>query len=250
MTLPLSKTAPLSKGSLTGMRICAHASVPALYIIGFGTFFIPGWLPPPSPDMAAEAVRSMLWDNSVVIRLGLVLSLLASPFLLCLPAVIVALMRRMEGEFHVFATVVLCCAVFPPILTGIPSLFWIAVAWREGVDLSLVQAFNDIGWFLVIGFVAPLIAQFIAIGLCIQIHNQRSVYPQWVAYFNYWIAVLSVPSLAVFFLKTGPLAWNGILAFWIPVSAYFSWWLVMYFTTLRAIRALSSETGVHHANHT
>jgi hypothetical protein len=35
--------------------------------------------------------------------------------------------------------------------------------------------------------------------------------------------------------KTGPLAWNGVFAWWIPLSAYFVWFVVMVVLLLRAI---------------
>jgi hypothetical protein len=42
------------------------------------------------------------------------------------------------------------------------------------------------------------------------------------------------------FFKTGPLAWNGLLAMYVPVITYFIWLSVMSFFTIRA----ASGTGV------
>ena len=37
------------------------------------------------------------------------------------------------------------------------------------------------------------------------------------------------------FFKTGPLAWNGIFAWWVPLCVYFCWFVVMVVLLLRAI---------------
>jgi hypothetical protein len=42
----------------------------------------------------------------------------------------------------------------------------------------------------------------------------------------------------VWIFKTGPLAWNGLLGFWIPVSVYFLW---VIGTTVMTGRAVSGD---------
>jgi len=37
------------------------------------------------------------------------------------------------------------------------------------------------------------------------------------------------------FFKTGPLAWNGLIGFWIPAAVFGLWELVMGIMTLRAV---------------
>jgi hypothetical protein len=44
------------------------------------------------------------------------------------------------------------------------------------------------------------------------------------------LAVLSIP-----FFKSGPLAWNGLLSWWIPVAVLALWFFVMTPVLLRAI---------------
>jgi len=37
------------------------------------------------------------------------------------------------------------------------------------------------------------------------------------------------------FFKHGPFAWNGVLAWWIPLTMFFIWFVVMTVLLLRAI---------------
>ena len=62
------------------------------------------------------------------------------------------------------------------------------------------------------------------------------VFPRWFAYFQLWCAVGVGLTFGVYIVKTGPLAWNGILGFWIPVSFYFIWVVVTTLVTARAIK--------------
>jgi hypothetical protein len=43
-------------------------------------------------------------------------------------------------------------------------------------------------------------------------------------------------TFGVWIFKTGPLAWNGLLGFWVPVSFYFVWVIGTTIMTARAIR--------------
>jgi hypothetical protein len=62
-----------------------------------------------------------------------------------------------------------------------------------------------------------------------------------VGYFNLWCALLFVPGLACIYVTTGPLAWNGIISFWVVLTAFTIWLFVMAAMLLRAIAAQERE---------
>jgi hypothetical protein len=47
--------------------------------------------------------------------------------------------------------------------------------------------------------------------------------------------VLYVPGACLAFFQHGAFAWNGLLAFYVPVAAFFIWLVVMTVLTLRSI---------------
>jgi len=69
------------------------------------------------------------------------------------------------------------------------------------------------------------------------LRDQRAepVYPRWFAYFQLWCALGVGLTFGVWIFKTGPLAWDGLIGFWIPVSVYFVWVLTTTVMTGRAI---------------
>ncbi len=68
------------------------------------------------------------------------------------------------------------------------------------------------------------------------VQHEQPIFPRWVGYFNIWVAVLFIPGGLLTFFKTGPVAWNGLLAFWMPVVVFFAWYIVMFFVLRTVIR--------------
>jgi len=74
------------------------------------------------------------------------------------------------------------------------------------------------------------------IGLAIiKDHNVPTLYPRWVAYLNFWCAILIFPAGLIVFFRDGLFAYNGIGAFWIPFAIFFGWMIAMSVLTLQAI---------------
>jgi hypothetical protein len=215
--------------------VCAHSAIFYVVFVGLGVFIMPGWLPPPSPALSSAAVSAM-FQNHLVLRLGMAVMITASVVMLGLPAAITAQMRRIEGPQHVLADVQFGLMIIAAITVLMSGFFWMAASFRPNINPDLIVAFNDLGWFIIVSDGPPVMLQGLIIGFCILGNPDQKVYPRWLGYFNYWIAVLTTPAMATFFFKTGPLAWNGVIGFWIPVPLYFLWWILMYIYTLKAIR--------------
>jgi hypothetical protein len=45
-----------------------------------------------------------------------------------------------------------------------------------------------------------------------------------------------LPAGLMTYFKTGPFAWNGILAFWLPLVAFAIWFNVMFIALQKAIK--------------
>jgi hypothetical protein len=60
-------------------------------------------------------------------------------------------------------------------------------------------------------------------------------FPRWSASLGIWLDVLYVPGARLAFLQHDELAWNGLLAFYVPVGAFFAWLVVMTVLTVCSI---------------
>jgi hypothetical protein len=56
-------------------------------------------------------------------------------------------------------------------------------------------------------------------------------------YANLWLMVGLLLGIFIPFFKTGPLAWNGVIGFWVVATAFFVWVFLMWSLTVRAIKS-------------
>jgi hypothetical protein len=67
--------------------------------------------------------------------------------------------------------------------------------------------------------------------------TEPGTFPRWFGYFNAWFALLELPPATVVIFNDGPLAWNGIIAFWIPLVAFAAWFPAVTVVLLQSITA-------------
>jgi len=67
--------------------------------------------------------------------------------------------------------------------------------------------------------------------------NDPVTFPRWFGYLNVWFALLSLPGGAVLIFNDGPLAWNGVIAFWVPLAAFVVWMVGITIALRSSIKA-------------
>jgi hypothetical protein len=67
-------------------------------------------------------------------------------------------------------------------------------------------------------------------------------FPRWFGYYTAWTALMFEAGAIAFVTRSGPFAWNGLLAFWSPVVTFFAWMIVMAVLLFKAI-ALQDEAS-------
>jgi hypothetical protein len=65
--------------------------------------------------------------------------------------------------------------------------------------------------------------------------NPTPTFPRWVAYYNIYAGIGMAPASFMGLFKTGPLAYNGLLAFWLVAVDFFVWMVVMSIVVMKAI---------------
>jgi hypothetical protein len=87
-----------------------------------------------------------------------------------------------------------------------------------------------------------LIAQSVILALAIHLDRQaRPVFARWVAHFNLAIAGALVPASFVGLAMSGPIAWDGLLTFWVRNIAIGLWIVVMAVVLGQAIARQRAE---------
>lgn len=212
-----------------------------LLVIGFG--IVAGFFPPPSPNASAESIQQLFQEDSVRIRVGMLISLISSAFLLPWGAAVITQVRRIESGKHTPVAWMQSVGFGAFVILFVyPEMVWAMTAYRPNDSAELIRKFNDFAWMGFVCIVSTGMMQMLALGyVVLRDSRERPVYPRWFGYFNVWIAFLFVPADIIFFFKTGPFAWNGLFGFGLSFSAYFAWMIVVTFMTGRAISAQAAD---------
>lgn len=218
-------------------------SAPVLALVLLVLFVaFPGFFPPMSPDMSAAEVGAFYRENTGRIQLSQVgfnlFGVLIVPFFL----LVMVQMQRMRSETHIYAFSYLTSVVAGATLFALSSIFFAVAAFRPGRGDELVQLLNDLAWIFFIAPIGMLVAQFVLLALAVLADDARApVFPRWVAWYSLATAVAMAPSAGAAVAHDGPLAWDGLVSFWLRNSAYALFAVVMFFVVRAALRRQAEQ---------
>jgi hypothetical protein len=223
--------APQGAPRRTDGELILFWTLPVTAIIWISAFVLfPGFTPPMSPTMSAEQVAAFYRDPEHLARIRASM-ILFNWFGVCLIPVLILLVmqiRRMAHRTPIFSYCMLGCVAGGPTLFLIANVCWLLAAFRPERSPELTQLFNDFAWITFTTLVPFLIGQCVIVALAIYFDDpSRPVLPRWVAHFNLLIAAALVPAAFVGLALHGPLAWNGVLSFWLKNIAIGLWIVVM-----------------------
>jgi hypothetical protein len=221
-------------------RISAWGGIAMLALFFVFFMLIANLIPPLSPTASAQEIADFLTANKLRVRVGVAFTLLAACVALPWLATICLRVRRVEGKWGVLSvTQIFAGVIFVPGFL-FPLMVLSAAAFRpEERDPQITQALNDVFWLMFVGIVGTLIVQALVLMTASFVdRTEPGTFPRWFGYLNAWYAILAVPGGAVMIFNDGPLAWNGIFAFWVPLVAFSVWMIAV---TVVLIQSISAE---------
>jgi hypothetical protein len=229
-------------------RWCVWAGVVLLVCFGAGVIGA-GFFPPPAPMLPTDEVVRIYAEHSARIQAGMVTLLVGTTFWMPWTVVITCQLRRMEGRLGPLSLINLVTGALGMLVVMLPALLWLIAAYRPaGRSPDTVQALHDAGWLTLVGAANLVLMQNLVIGVAIlRDRSEPRVLPRWAGYLNLWTVPLLVPGFAVYVFHSGPLAWNGIFAWWVPVGVFGGWFIVMIVLMFRAVAGESAAASSDHA---
>ncbi|HKP40502.1 hypothetical protein [Mycobacterium sp.] len=221
-------------------------TLPALGILWISAFFLfPGFVHPMSPTMSAEEVATFYRDDTSRIRYSMIVFNWFGVGLIPIVMLLATQIRRMAHRTPILSYSLIACAGGPPSLFLIANMFWLLAAFRPERAPELTQLFNDLAWVTFTILVPYLIAQSVLLALAVYWDRQaQPVFRPWVAHFNLLIAVALTPAAFTALAFTGPVAWDGLLSFWVKNIAIAIWIIVMGIVLGQTIRRQRAEDRV------
>jgi hypothetical protein len=221
-------------------RYCAWSIIPFLAIFLFGFGIVAGFLPPQAPTQSAATLAAFYALHHAAIENGQLICILATFFLFFWPAAISAQIARIErGPFPLLAAVQYASAIVLCLLFMLCSLIWSIAAYRPDMPPDILRTLNDSAWLIFVVAYPEYAAQMLSIAIAGFIDKRPQPFlPRWACWATVLEALIGGGGIFAGFVTTGPLAWNGLIGFWIPIASFVIWLLgVMLPNLLKAITA-------------
>ena len=209
-----------------------------------GLWPLAGFLPPPEPSASAEEIARVYADNTTGIIAGSVMVMSGAGFYLLFCLALAAAMERHCSSATLLSRAQLLGAVLNVAYFTFIGLFWLVAAYRADADATEVRLFNDIAWMIMVVPTAAVMIQMLSVGfVALMPPDGDRIFPRWAGFFNFWCAMLFVPGLFSGFFYDGPIAWDGILSFWLEVVVYWVWLIVVVSVLLKALPRSNGSHG-------
>lgn len=195
----------------------------------------PGFWPPMSPTMTAGQVADFYAGNTGWIRFSQVTFNLCGIMVLPFFMVIVVQMKRMKTQSHVFAYGYLTAVVSGATIFALSNILFLVAAFRPDRNPELILLLNDLAWIVFIAPVGMMVTQFLLLAAAVRFDDGPDpVFPRWVGGYSLATGLAMIPAAGAAVFHTGPLAWDGLLSFWLRNGA-FALFLVVMFVVLRRV---------------
>ncbi|WP_336157896.1 hypothetical protein [Amycolatopsis sp. VC5-11] len=179
-------------------------------------------VPPPRPSWSAERIAEVYAGNQTGILVAAFVAIVSIALWANWAGVVIAECRSVETSspfltytLTIFASAMFLITLSCPVLLGFG-------AYRAGeVPPEITRLINDAFWFAAEYPYSPFAAFMVVLAIVVFSDKRDTpVFPRWVGYFCLWCALLMFPGGMLAFFKTGPFAYDGLLAFYVLAGAY------------------------------
>jgi hypothetical protein len=226
-------------------KFCAWSGVYLLIIMAIGFVLLAGYIPTRSPGQSAAETAQFLLDNRDRIRWGMILTMFSAALLQPLYTEIALQMQRIEGRYPALALIQFGLGTLLVLEFIYLIFFWQTAIYRVERSPELIQLLNDMAWIPFVGLSSTVVLGVAVFGIAILLDRRaQPVFPRWLGYFNLWCALMFTPGTFNVFFHSGPLAWNGIIAWYLPVAVFAIWLVVISIYLSKAVDTMDEDERV------
>ena len=131
------------------------------------------------------------------------------------------MLAKIEGRWPLWSLTTAVCGIFISLIVFFNACAWIVSAYRHESEASVLQAFSDWAWFaFLLGWIYLAIEMFATAAVELMDHRPKPMVPRWLTWLTFAGAVTVFFAAGPAFFKSGPFAYHGLLAFYIPVGIW------------------------------
>ena len=215
----------------------AWCGVAYIVVLLVGWLAVGGFFPLHRPSAGADEIATFFRDHGIRIRLGMVIVMWGAALFIPFTATMADFVARFEGRNGPLTRMMTLAGYSNAMLTFYPPLWWIVNAYRaQQRSADLTYLLNDVAWLQFIGGVSLIMPMYGVVAVvAFADTSENPVFPRWFGYQSIMTFLLLVPDQMLFFFKTGPFAWNGLIGFWIPLTALGSWFITIFILMRRTL---------------
>jgi hypothetical protein len=206
-------------------------------IFGLAWRFLLHMLPPPGPTWPAARVAQWYVLHGTEIKLGATIASWTSAFMVPLTIPVAVQMSRHEKGVPIWSILAVSGGVMMSVFLALPPVFWGVAAFTPTRAPEITNTFHELGLLTLVTTDQYYIFLWVAVAVICLIPNTvvHTPFPRWFGYFTIWNALMLEAGGIAFNVRTGPFAWNGLLVFWVPLSLFVMWLIVLSVLIFKAI---------------
>jgi hypothetical protein len=194
-------------------------------------------MPPPSAKWSANEIARFYVHNGSEIKIGATIAGWTSGFMVPIAVVVAIQIARHEDGKPVWASLALAGGALMSIPLMLPPIFWGVAAFTPTRAPDVTAIMHELAMLTFVTTDQYYIFMWVAIAFVALLPNTVAYtpFPRWFGYYTAWTALMFEAGAIAFLTRSGPFAWNGLLAFWSPVVTFFAWMIVIAVLLFRAI---------------
>lgn len=218
----------------------------------FSVLIAIGWLglahfwAPAAADLGAEATKQFF---TVTYRDGMLLGnsilIVGCAFLVVASIQYGLMLAEIEGAKPLWSITTAVCGTFIALIVFFNGGFWIGAAYRPEAGADVVVALNDTAWFgFLLGWVFLTLQMLAAAIVALGDGSPEPMIPRWLSKASVVGAILLVCAAGPAFTQSGPFAYHGLLAFYMPMLIWGLWLDVHAWYFRKALLARLAPAGL------
>ena len=194
-------------------------------------------MPPPTAKWSADEIARFYVHNGSSIKIGATIAGWTSGFMVPIAVVVAIQIARHEDGKPVWASLALAGGALMSIPLMLPPIFWGVAAFTPTRAPEITAIMHELAMLTFVTTDQYYIFMWVAIAVVALIPNTvaHTPFPRWFGYYTAWTALMFEAGAVAFLTRSGPFAWNGLLAFWSPVVTFFAWIVVLAVLLFKAI---------------
>lgn len=185
--------------------------------LGIAHFYVPA-----PADLGLEATK--VWFTETYrtgILVGCSIFYIACCFLVISSVQFGFMLAKIEGKRPLWSIVTVVSGVFISLIIFTNSCAWMVAAYRPEFGADVIQSWSDWAWFAFLLGWAYLALEMIATAL-VDLADKRDkpMVPRWFSWATIAGAFGLIGAGGIVFFKSGPFAYHGLMAFYVPMGIW------------------------------